>query len=125
MPNRPTQKEIARSGSVTMYDIFSSKSVQNANLVVGRISTSYWRNSRGIHSKRSFTYLKRHSKGSNIVAEDALEVGAETTVETILNFHQVPDGIYYVIVRDQHRDPESGAIDEYNLELVPYTEEKK
>ncbi len=42
------------------------------HMVVGRLKPTMWHDSRGVHAKKSFIYLKRLSKGYNIVEEDAV-----------------------------------------------------
>ena len=94
------------------------------HMVVGRLKTTMWHDSRGVHAKKSFTYLKRLSKGYNIVAEDAIAGGADETIPRIVNWDEVEDGIYRVIVINQSRDWESGHVDDYDLKLIPYEETK-
>jgi len=49
-------------------------------------------------------------------------IGAEESVKTITNLNSCEDGLYSVEVFNEHRDWESGQIEEYELRLVPFVE---
>ena len=90
--------------------------------VVGRLTTSYWNGANGIHSRRSFRYLKRKSQGHNFVTEDASNVGADETWKRIINMDECKDGVYEVVTCNESRDWETGYIDDYDFKLVPFEE---
>ena len=95
----------------------------DANVCVVRLATSYWRDERGLHMKKSLSYLRRKSSGFNWLEEDASCIGADEVLENVTNLPAADDGIYRVIICDQHRDYETGIIDDYSYKLVPFVDE--
>lgn len=89
-------------------------------VVVVRIKTSYWSDGRGIHTRRDMIFLLRKCRGYNFVAEDAAAVGADEVIPRITNFDSVEDGVYEVITVAEERDRESGYIEDWDYQLVPY-----
>ena len=87
--------------------------------VVVRLKTSCWSDKRGIHTKRSLTYLKRKCKGYNILEEDASNIGADEVFPRIVNLDECEDGVYYVITTNVQTDWESGDVEDYDYRLVP------
>ncbi len=79
--------------------------------VVVRLKTSAWADGKGIHIKRSLTYLRRKCVGFNGLEEDAIIDGAEQAIESIINLSDCKDGIYEVVA--------SGYEDEWEYKLVP------
>lgn len=88
--------------------------------VVVRLVRSYWKDKSGLHMKTSLKYLKRKCKGFNFIEDDAYQVGAEDVVHVITNLETSPDGIYRLITCNECRDWESGYIESWDYELVPY-----
>jgi len=95
------------------------------NLVVVRVTTSYWSDKSGLHQKKSVIPIKRKCRGYNTLMEDASDIGVEEVVTRILNLDSVDDGVYEVILFNMFRDPESGYVEGYDYKLVPYKEEQK
>ena len=88
------------------------------NACVVRLTTSAWKNDRGVHLKKSLDFLKRQCVGFNILDEDCLMIGAEEVVPKIININSVPDGVYRVVVCNESRDWETGHVDDYDYKLV-------
>lgn len=88
------------------------------SICVVRLTTTAWRDSRGVHLKKSLNFLKRKCKGFNILDEDCSMVGAEEVIPRITNMDSVEDGIYEVVTCNESRDWESGQIDDYDYMLV-------
>ena len=96
---------------------------ENVSKVVVRLNTSGWVDNReAIHFKRSLSVLKRKSRHYDWFLEDLCE--SEYSIDRIINLSDCKDGIYEVITVNEHRDWESGYIEEYDFELVPYVEEE-
>jgi hypothetical protein len=73
-----------------------------------------------MHYKKSLRVLKRKSWGMNILQEECSMAGAEECARNILNFLDVEDGIYELVVCNVSRDYESGYVDDWDLELIPF-----
>lgn len=91
------------------------------DVTVVRLSTSWWSDNRGAHKRKSITYLKRKSRGFNCFAEDISCAGVEPAMESIINLDDAPDGVYELVFRALGRDWETGHVEEWEFELVPYT----
>lgn len=83
-----------------------------------RLTTSAWKDDRGVHLKKSLLFLKRQCVGFNILAEDCSMIGAEEVVPKITNIDSVPDGVYRVVVCNESCDWETGHVDDYDYKLV-------
>lgn len=92
---------------------------EEQNRCVVRLRTTAWADSKGLHIKRSLTYLRRQCVGFNMLQEEESAVGAEQAVASITNLDQCKDGIYEVVVCDVSRDWETGYVDGWNYKLVP------
>lgn len=88
---------------------------------VVRLRTSVWLDSRGLHSRKTLTLLKRKSSGRKLLFADAEEMGAEYVAPRILNLDLCDDGVYEVVACNEHRDWETGLVDDYDYRLRPYT----
>ncbi len=94
-------------------------------LSIIRLKTSYWKDKAGsIHCKKTLTPLKRLSKGYQILGEDCDNIGADEVFPRIINVDECKDGIYKVITCNEHRDWESGYIEDYDYQLIKYEAEK-
>lgn len=87
-----------------------------------RLTTSYWSDKRGLHVKRSLIPLRRKSSGLQLLKEDAGMIGTADTVLRIVNLNECKDGVYRVTLCNEHRDYETGCIEDYDYRLVPVTE---
>lgn len=93
---------------------------EDAPACVVRLKTDIWNNDRGLHVKKSITFLKRLSAGFNILHEELSNVGGVDTLKSIINFDECKDGIYEIITVNESNDWESGQVDGYDLKLIPY-----
>ena len=91
---------------------------------VVRLVTSAWHTNRGIFTQRALLFLKRDSIGFNILEEDCANIGAPEVTQNIL-FENHPDGLYEVVTCNESRDWESGYIEEYDYQLIPYVREPR
>lgn len=83
-----------------------------------RVKTTIWADNRGLHTRKSLTFLRRQCEGFNVLDEDASAIGAEKVLPRILNLGEVEDGIYEVIVCNKTYDYETGYIEDYDYQLV-------
>ena len=83
-----------------------------------RVKTTVWADKRGLHTKKSLTFLRRQCEGFNVLAEDADAIGAEEVLPRILNLDEVKDGIYEVVVCNESHGYETGYFDDYDYRLV-------
>lgn len=90
--------------------------------VVARLSTTSWRDSRGLHFKRSLTPLHRKCRGYNFLEEDASDLGAKDVLDRIQNLNSVQDGVYELLITDIQIDREFGSVLDYGYYLSPFTE---
>lgn len=90
----------------------------NDSTCVVRLSTSAWHDRRGLHIKRSLTVLRRQSGDSPILLRDADDIGATEVAERIVSLDMM-DGVYRVVPCNEHRDWETGCIEDYDYRLEP------
>jgi hypothetical protein len=86
---------------------------------VVRVKTTFWSDKRGIHTKKSLLYLRRQCTGFNLLEEDSGAMSAEEVLVRIVNLDEIEEGIYRVIACNEHRDLETGCIDDYDYQLIP------
>ena len=101
-------KELIAQGSVDV----------NVSRCTVRVKTTTWADKRGLHTKKSLTFLRRQCEGFNVLDEDARAIGAEEVLPRILNLGEVEDGIYNVVVCNESHDYETGCVDDYDYRLV-------
>lgn len=89
-----------------------------------RVRTSYWHDDNGMYIKKTLTFLKRKSEGQNAILEDCSQCGAEETIPRINNLDSCEEGLYEVVVDQTYRDWETGCIEDWDYNLIPYKEEK-
>ncbi len=92
---------------------------ENPCKVFIRLKTSYYRTSRGLSIRRDLNFLKRKCIGFNFVDEDVGMIGADETIQRIINLSGAKDGIYQVITCNESRDWETGYLDDYDFKLIP------
>lgn len=90
----------------------------NVSRCTVRVKTTVWADKRGLHTKKSLTFLRRQCEGFNVLAEDASAIGAEDVLPRIVNLAEVGDGIYEVVVCNESHDYETGYVDDYDYRLV-------
>jgi hypothetical protein len=89
-----------------------------------RISTSSWKDKRGIHIRKDINYLRKLCIGYNLLEEDASSLYTNDIVDYIHNLYEVDDGVYQVVTCNESIDYETGYIDGYDYKLIPYKEEE-
>jgi hypothetical protein len=89
--------------------------------LVVRLLTSFWSDQRGIHSRQSLQWLRKKSSGFNFLQEDCSMIGADELFPRIVNLNESKDGIYQVVIVNEHRDYETGTIEDYDYKLIPLT----
>lgn len=92
---------------------------------VVRVKTERYATNNGVAFKKTVNTLKRKSYGYNLITESVKDSDAELTVDSIINLLDVPDGIYEVVMTNLSHDWETGYLDDWDLKLVPYTDELK
>jgi len=90
------------------------------NSCVVKLKTSTWNDSRGLHIKKSITYLRRKCVGFNFLEEEVSAIGPEEAARSIINLDECKDGIYEVVICNETHDWESGIVDGWSLKLVPF-----
>lgn len=104
-----------------IYDMFDKKKNQTGN--VYKVSTCCYSSNRGIHSRKDIVFLSRKSKSKhNLLVEEADACDPTWAFSKITNLNDLPDGIYSLETCNEHRDFETGYIDDYDFKLVPYEE---
>jgi hypothetical protein len=88
---------------------------------VVRLRTSQWADANGVYEKKSLTYQQRKSRGFNYLSEEIAQIGADKVLEKLEGLSTCEDGLYEVAVTNVRHDWESGAIDDWDLKLTPYT----
>lgn len=90
------------------------------NVCVIKLTTTTWADKRGLHIKRSLTYLRRKCAGYNAIEEEIGAIGAKDAARTIINLDECGDGIYEAVVCNETLDWESGYVDGYDIKLIPF-----
>lgn len=90
------------------------------NQTVVRVETSCWHDASGAYKKKSLKVLKRKSFGYNHILHECNMLGTYDCLRSITNLDDVPDGIYEVVVCNEHKDWETGCVDDWDLKLVPF-----
>lgn len=90
----------------------------NVSRCTVRVKTTIWADKRGLHTKKSLTFLRRQCEGFNLLEEDASAIGAEEVLPRIVNLGEVEDGTYNVVACNERHDYETGYVDDYDYLLV-------
>ncbi|QHS09053.1 hypothetical protein [Sinimarinibacterium sp. NLF-5-8] len=90
--------------------------------LVVRVKTSCWLSDKGIHYRKDVIPMRRKSVGYDFLTEDAEMCGALEVFHQITNIDSVEDGLYEVGIAVVSRDWETGAIENVNYKLHPYSE---
>lgn len=106
-----------------ILEVATTEEQEQQDRCVVRVRTSSWCDRQGVHVKKDITFLKRMSKGFNLLREEIANIGTDV-VEHIINLDQCIDGVYEVVTCNEHRDWETGYVDDYDLRLVPYKEKE-
>lgn len=86
----------------------------------GAATTSAWSDWRGLHIKKSLSYLRRRCRGYNVLEDELSMMGPLDMLERIPELATAADGVYEVVAYNFHRDWETGIIEDYDLKLVPW-----
>jgi hypothetical protein len=95
------------------------------NICIVRLRTSIWEDNRGVHCKKDLIPMKKLSSGYQLLEEDVANGGAEDVWMRTVNTDICQDGIYTFTTCNEHKDWETGYIDDYDYRLVPYQKEEK
>lgn len=72
--------------------------------------------------RKSLVVLKSKSGGCDLILEDCTMTGAEEVIRRIVNLNECQDGRYVVALCNEHRDWETGHIEDYDYRLLPFVE---
>jgi hypothetical protein len=89
--------------------------------IVVRLHRSYWHDNDGAYQRTSLRYLKRHTKGFNFFDEDCSMVGTEDVIPKIVNLAKCEDGVYLLVMCNAHRDWETGHVEDWDYQLLPFS----
>ena len=114
------QLQTENSAAGGLSDLTAGLAVESKqkNKCVVRVTTTMWTDKRGLHTKKSLTFLRRQCEGFNVLEEDASAAGVEEVLPRILNLDECEDGVYEVATCNESRDWESGYVDDYDYRLV-------
>jgi hypothetical protein len=124
------KREKEKEKEMSIQDDFENAMQGNSNFAeekcvcVIRLTTSYWYDNKGLHYKKSLNVLKRKSAGYQVILEDCSNIGADEVFPRITNLEECKDGIYQVVTCNEKRDWETGAVDDYDYQLIKYEEQK-
>lgn len=102
--------------------ISTPENISYTSKSIVRLRTSYWKDRKGAYTRKDLTVLSRKSVSPHIFKEELDATGARSTLDSIVNLYEVPDGIYEVVPVNFTRDWETGYVDGYDLKLIPYNE---
>ncbi len=111
------------SGDVNLNELLRSLEevpAEESSRCIVRLRTSSWRTRNGLHLKKDITFMRRMSSGCQILDEDANNIGAGEVLERVVNLSECEDGLYEVRVVNTRTDWETGYVDDYDYELVPF-----
>ena len=97
--------------------------MRSLNRCVIRLRTSTWVTEKGLHAKTDLMFMRRKSKGFNLLEEEAIAIGSDEVIQRITNLADCEDGLYEVRTCNEREDWETGCIDDYDFNLVPLDEE--
>jgi len=86
-----------------------------------RLKTSFWKSERGLHTRQDITFMRKLSFEYQVLEENAANIGAKGVLEKIVNLAECEDGLYEVVTCNPSTDWETGYIDDYDYELVPFS----
>jgi hypothetical protein len=95
------------------------------DICVVRLRTSVWADKKGIHQRKTLTYMRKMSMGNDLLEADTDAMGAEEVLARIENLNACKDGLYEVVLCNEIRDWETGYVEDYGYRLVPLSGESK
>lgn len=104
-----------------MNKMFKIQKEKPALIDVIRLTTSYWKDKKGIHQKKSISFMRRLSTVQiGILDYDSDMGGTDEIIPKIVNFDECEDGLYQVVICNEVKDWETGYVDDYDYKLIPY-----
>ena len=95
-------------------------SFQVRSRTIVRLRTSAWSDRAGIHIRKDLTFQRKLCRGENFFEEDFAQCGPDEVIKRIVHFNDLPDGLYEVLITNPKYDRESGLLDDYDFELIPF-----
>lgn len=92
------------------------------NCVV-RVTTAYWFDGRGLHTKKTVRCMRR-SSDIDTLSEDAEGFEARSMLERIEDLYDLPDGLYRLVRTNVYTDRETGYVEDWDYRLIPYRKEQ-
>ena len=108
-------------GSSPWLGVLDADDTEERTQIVVRLRRSFWHDNDGAYQRTSLRYLKRHTKGFNVFDDDCSMVGAEDVIPKIVNLEKCEDGIYQLTTCNAHRDWETGHIEDWDYQLLPFS----
>ena len=95
--------------------------------MVVRLARSSWADRRGLHQKCSLMIMRRHTtEDADWFEEDVSCVGADEVFSRIINVHKCVEGkLYRVLMCNESRDWETGYVEDWDYQLIPYDPTEK
>jgi len=116
--------EEGQSGALALdalLDASEDASTEERTQIVVRLRRSFWHDNDGAYQRTSLRYLKKHTKGFNVFDDDCSMVGAEDVIQRIVNLERCEDGIYQLTTCNAHRDWETGHVEDWDYQLLPFS----
>jgi hypothetical protein len=88
---------------------------------VVRVTTSAYKTQRGFAWRREVSYQRRLCQGFNVIEDDIGMTGADQVWERIINLFEVKDGLYNLVLCNISTDWETGHVEDWDYQLLPYT----
>lgn len=94
------------------------------NVCVVKIKTESFKRGDAYFKGKSLRVLKRKSKGPilDCFLEDINCTSVDWVMFKIVNFSQVPNGLYQLIIVNEYRDYETGYVEDWNYKLISFSE---
>jgi len=110
-----------------MFDLSTLTPVKTTDpprQLIVRVRTSFWYSNNGCNTKKTITIIVRKSdKEYAYCTSEEMSEAPELFLGRVTNLDAVEDGLYYLNVINEYRDWESGYVEDWDYELVQYTEE--
>lgn len=113
--------ETVAVGSDGLLGASEDASTEERTQIVVRLRRSFWHDNDGAYQRTSLRYLKKSTKGFNVFDDDCSMVGAEDVISKIVNLEKCEDGIYQLTTCNAHRDWETGHIEDWDYQLLPFS----
>ena len=104
-------------------DLQNLNGIRSERREVIKLVTSSWNDNRGLHIRRDIIPVKRKSIGHQVLEQDCKMIGPDEVWPRIINLKECKDGVYELILCNEHRDWETGSVEEYDYKLIAFTED--